>query len=573
MLLDYKLLCLVLVLEWFPLNGLGVQEPETIYKASETLTRSDLMHYTFDRSGGQENSSRCGGAISTYALDFSPVYKAPLCPPSFSGNIFLSVNYSLVFFDKDLESLEPQWTVLLHLDLDPNGLGDVNGFWVHYNSQDVIHPLYDETMVLFTNSPLEPQDFNKLKSVALREPYRPNDIFDLTICPMPFCGKVGSYCHNMTIKIPGRSIETEKFPVLIKNEDKCSKISPDISSKKLISYEITQLDDDYYQKMQNSFYRATSVTAVDSRIIINFIPRSDLDRTLIVISDSLGDVIRRYLCPLAYYSESALIVYHFAQQGLESEPHMLTSCLKIEPKENSSKLQLSNVEAIFGLSALVILAILAVLVYFVIRKRSTGRRRKASLSSDFPDIDPIGPFADADISQSSGEHQTGSEKYHPTDTSFFQEQKDFLLKIQSSVGQLIWPLLHATWSNSRDITNQNAINSSAYYTSINVSNVTSGMGDESMAMPNQMPNNFSAFDATINTANVTTGLDVPKELDKKAPVNESANKTLDCTNATEEGQTSYNPGDRFKLNTSTLTPSVGTSDQHVEDSTISVSLV
>ena len=35
------------------------------------------------------------------------------------------------------------------------------------------------------------------------------------------------------------------------------------------------------------------------------------------------------------------------------------------------------------------------------------------------------------------------------------------------------------------------------------------------------------------------------------------------------GQTSYNPGDRFKLNTSTLTPSVGTSDQHVEDSTIS----
>ena len=58
MLLDYKLLCLVLVLEWFPLNGLGVQEPETIYKASETLTRSDLMHYTFDRSGGQENSSR-----------------------------------------------------------------------------------------------------------------------------------------------------------------------------------------------------------------------------------------------------------------------------------------------------------------------------------------------------------------------------------------------------------------------------------------------------------------------------------------------------------------------------------
>ena len=56
MLLDYKLFCLVLVLEWFSVNGL-VQEPETIYKASETLTRSDLMHYTFDRPGGQ-NSSR-----------------------------------------------------------------------------------------------------------------------------------------------------------------------------------------------------------------------------------------------------------------------------------------------------------------------------------------------------------------------------------------------------------------------------------------------------------------------------------------------------------------------------------
>ncbi|XP_075242551.1 uncharacterized protein LOC142337271 isoform X2 [Convolutriloba macropyga] len=510
-------------------NGRSILEPDFIYKKDEQTTQKELLKYTWKRPGGDKNSSRCGVAIATDAVDSSPLFRVPVCNPPSKRNIFIDVRVSLVF-NENPEVNESNWTVLITFNLDPNGLSDVNGFWIYYESHDRVHPLYGETSVRFLSGPLEPQDFNKLKRVALKEPYRPNDIFDLTICPMPFCGKVGSYCHNMTINIPKRLTlaETKKLPILTKKEDKCSQIIPTVSSKKLISYKITEYEDDYYHNLRSHHVKKSKAT-VDSKII-TFIPNTDIDRTFVTVSNSFGEVITRYECPVKYYFEAATIVYQFGQPGLDREPYLLKNCRKIE-NENSSKPKLTILLIVFGLLALI--TILGIIAFFAVRKMFVAWRGQKT--HHLPDLSMIQFKKDSNSKLFFGGYvEQNWEENESSDTPTTSENSSYPSPANLN-GQKLFPFDDHGMKGGEKISIKVQVDTKDALTQTQDSE---GMDDEIMDMPNQTPNNFSPYNSTINTTNVTTGLDGPIEMDKKAPVNKSANKTLDFTNVTEDSNNS-----------------------------------
>ena len=236
--------------------------------------------------------------------------------------------------------------------------------------------MYGETFLMFPHSPLKPTDAENLKGIALKSPYRKDDTFTLTICPLPHCGTIDASCQNITISIPDQDKinNIEEIPKSETKSNECgSEVLTEVQKVPSFMVQDTSFVSSSFDKIKTENANSKSRS---SNIVVSFIPNLEMERTIVVLSDWMGEVKSRFVCPIDSFLDAAALTEKLSRD----EEYLLSFCSLIEQNgTENAKLMIILV------TALCILLIPCVIIYLIIKPKCFTRKSSKSF------ISAIGP--------------------------------------------------------------------------------------------------------------------------------------------------------------------------------------
>ena len=236
--------------------------------------------------------------------------------------------------------------------------------------------MYGETFLLFLHSPLKPTDAENLKGIALKSPYRKDDTFTLTICPLPHCGTIDASCQSLTISIPDQDKINiiEEIPESETKSNECgSEVLTEVQKVPSFMVHDASFVSNSFDEMKTE---NTNSKSISSNIVVSFIPNLEMEGTIVVLSDWMGEVKSRFVCPIDSYLDAAALTEKLSRD----EEYLLSFCSLIEQNgTENAKLMILLV------TTLCILLIQIVIFYLIIKPKCFTRKSSKSF------ISAIGP--------------------------------------------------------------------------------------------------------------------------------------------------------------------------------------